>query len=95
METSAASRKLTSRFVAGSTLGEGIDVLRKLAADKTLGTLDCLGENVASFEDACASRDAYLSALAEIEAAKLAATVSIKLTQCGLDLSSQGLRKPT
>jgi proline dehydrogenase len=89
METSAASRKLTSRFVAGRTLPEGIGVLRKLAAEKILGTLDCLGENVSSLEDAAASRDAYLSALAEIEAAKLPATVSIKLTQFGLDLSSQ------
>jgi proline dehydrogenase len=40
-------------------------------------------------EDAAESRDGYLAALAEIEAAKLPATVSIKLTQFGLDLSSQ------
>lgn len=89
METSAASRKLTSRFVAGQTLSDGITVLRKLAAEKTLGTLDCLGENVESTEDAAASRDAYLAALSEIEAAKLPATVSIKLTQFGLDLSPE------
>jgi proline dehydrogenase len=89
METSSASRKLTSRFVAGQTLADGIDVLKKLAAEKILATLDCLGENVEYVEDAAESRDAYLAALAEIEAAKLAATVSIKLTQFGLDLSEQ------
>jgi proline dehydrogenase len=87
METSSASRKLTSRFVAGQTLHEGIQVLQKLTAEKILGTLDCLGENVSSLNDAAASRDAYLSALREIEAARLTATVSIKLTQFGLDLS--------
>ena len=38
-------------------------------------------------EDAAASRDSYLAALAEIEAAQLPATVSIKLTQFGLDVS--------
>jgi proline dehydrogenase len=89
METSAASRKLTSRFVAGQTLGEGIAVLQKLEAEQILGTLDCLGENVSSVEDAACSRDSYLSALSHIEAAKLPATVSIKLTQFGLDVSPQ------
>ena len=89
METSSVSRKLTSRFVAGASLTDGINVLKKLAAEKTLATLDCLGENVASLEDAAASRDAYLAALAQIEAAQLSATVSLKLTQFGLDLSSQ------
>jgi proline dehydrogenase len=89
METSSASRRLTSRFVAGRTLGEGIEVLQKLAAERILATLDCLGENVASLEDAAASRDSYLAALAEIEKAGLPATVSIKLTQFGLDVSAQ------
>jgi proline dehydrogenase len=89
METSAASRKLTSRFVAGRTLVEGVSVLQKLAGERILGTLDFLGENVASVEDAAASRDSYLAALAEIETAKLPATVSIKLTQFGLDVSAQ------
>jgi proline dehydrogenase len=89
METSAASRKLTSRFIAGRTLGEGIGVLKKLAAEKILGTLDCLGENVSSLEDAAASSDSYLAALTAIDSAKLAATVSIKLTQVGLDVSPQ------
>ena len=89
METSAVSRKLTSRFVAGPGLSDGVAVLKKLAGEKTFATLDCLGENVESMEDAAQSRDAYLAALAEIEASKLAATVSIKLTQFGLDLSPQ------
>jgi proline dehydrogenase len=57
-------------------------------------TLDCLGENVSSMEDAAASRDSYLAALAEIEATRLPATVSIKLTQFGLDLSPESA-KPT
>lgn len=89
METSKASRRLTSRFVAGRTLSEGVGVLQRLSAECILGTLDCLGENVASLEDAAASRDSYLAALAEIEKAQLPATVSIKLTQFGLDVSPQ------
>ena len=83
------SRKLTSRFVAGRTLSEGIRVLEKLSKERTFGTLDFLGENVTSLDEAGHSRDCYLAALAEIERANLPATVSIKLTQFGLDFSEQ------
>jgi proline dehydrogenase len=92
MENSRVSRKLTSRFVAGRTLDEGIRVLENLCSEKILATLDYLGENVASLADAAASRDNYLAALSEIERARLPATVSIKLTQFGLDLSEQACR---
>jgi proline dehydrogenase len=89
METSSLSRKLTSRFVAGRTLGEGIGVLKKLANERILATLDHLGENVSSLDAAAASRDSYLAALRQIAAAQLPATVSIKLTQFGLDVSPE------
>ncbi|MGI8960963.1 MAG: proline dehydrogenase family protein [Bryobacteraceae bacterium] len=89
MENSALSRKLTSRFVAGRTLSDGIRVLERLSKERMLGTLDFLGENVTSLNEAGRSRDCYLAALNEIERAKLPATVSIKLTQFGLDFSEQ------
>lgn len=89
MERSPVSRKLTSRFIAGSTLEDGIGVLQRLAGENILGTLDFLGENVKSLEEAAQSREAYLQALAEIERAQLPATVSIKLTQFGLDFSEE------
>ena len=89
MENSPVSRKLTSRFVAGRTLDDGIRVLEKLFAENILGTLDHLGENVKSLEDAVRSRNSYLAALSQIEHAALPATVSIKLTQFGLDFSER------
>lgn len=52
-----------------------------------MASLDFLGENVHSLDDAVRSRQSYLSALEEIARSGLAATVSIKLTQFGLDLS--------
>ncbi len=87
MENSPVSRKLTSRFVAGNQLADGIEVLQKLAKERIAGTLDFLGENVHSLMEAAQSRDGYLRALDSIEAASLPATVSIKLTQFGLDFS--------
>jgi len=89
METSPLAKRLTGRFVAGETLDEELAVCRQLANENILSTLDHLGENVTSLEEAAASRDAYLEALERIHAAGLPCTVSIKLTQFGLDLSEQ------
>ncbi|HEY1213469.1 MAG TPA: proline dehydrogenase family protein [Bryobacteraceae bacterium] len=89
MENSSISRKLTTRLIAGPTLDEGIRVLRELYAERIWGTLDCLGENVTSLAEAAQSMESYMTALAAIEDARLPATVSIKLSQFGLDFSEQ------
>jgi proline dehydrogenase len=88
METSPAADKITSRFVAGSTLEREVAVCQKLNADGYLATLDHLGESVNSLAEAQHSRDAYLAALDQIAKLKLEATVSVKLTQLGLDFSA-------
>lgn len=93
MENSPLSKPLTSRFVAGQTLSDGIGVLKHLAATQVSGTLDFLGENVHSLTEAARSRESYLLALQQIEAARLPATVSIKLTQFGLDFSEEACRE--
>jgi len=87
METSPAADRLTSRFVAGSTLEREVAVCQKLNASGYLATLDHLGESVTSLEEAARSRDAYLAALDQIARLNLQATVSVKLTQVGLDFS--------
>jgi proline dehydrogenase len=92
METSPAADRLTSRFVAGSTLDREVAVCQKLNADGYLATLDHLGESVTSLAEAQQSRDAYLAALDKIAQLKLEATVSVKLTQLGLDFSEQNCR---
>jgi proline dehydrogenase len=89
METSPVAQKLTRRFIAGETLEDELAVCARLANQKTFSTLDHLGENVTSPAEAEDSRDAYLTALDEIAKRKLPATVSIKLTQFGLDLSPE------
>ncbi|MGE5488586.1 MAG: proline dehydrogenase family protein [bacterium] len=88
-ETSRLARRLTSRFVAGSTLAEAMGVCEQLKRSGILSTLDRLGESVTSLEEAEAARDGYLEALSEIAARRLPATVSIKLTQFGLRLSEE------
>jgi proline dehydrogenase len=87
METSPAADRLTSRFIAGSTIEREVVVCQKLNADGYLATLDHLGESVTSLEEAEQSRQAYLTALDRIAKLNLNATVSVKLTQLGLDFS--------
>jgi proline dehydrogenase len=89
METSPRALRLTRRFIAGSTIDAGLDVVRRLHAERLLATLDRLGENVSTPAEAELARLQMEHALASIAAAGLPATVSIKLTQFGLDLGDQ------
>src|ERR1700722_1198388 len=89
METSPVAQKLTRRFIAGETLEDEPPVCARLASSKTSSTLDYLGENVTTLNEAASSPDAYLAALDEIQKRKLPSTVSIKLTQFGIDLSQE------
>jgi proline dehydrogenase len=89
METSPMSRTMTKRFIAGRTLDEELSVVRRLNDEHILATLDHLGESVKSKEEADASVASYLVALDRIAEARLKATISIKLTQFGLDFGEQ------
>ena len=89
METSATARKLTRRFVAGEILEEALDVCGRLQKDGFLSTLDHLGENVRSIEEGASARDASLDALDRLRERGLPSTISLKLTQMGLDFSQE------
>jgi proline dehydrogenase len=87
METSRWARRLSARFVAGDNLPDALATCQRINAEGIAVTLDHLGENVTSLEEAAASRDAYLRALNEIANLKIDGNVSLKLTQFGMDLS--------
>ncbi len=92
-EHSRTAGVLTRRFVAGRTLEEALAVCRRLNHRGLLVTLDRLGENVSSAEEASAAARAYLEALDQIARQGLRSTVSVKLTQFGLDLSTEACRQ--
>jgi proline dehydrogenase len=87
VETSPAARRLSSRFIAGNSLEDALEICRKIKVDGIAATLDYLGENVKSLDEAAACRDMYLRMLREMQAAGVEPNVSIKLTQFGIDLS--------
>ena len=77
-------RRLSDRYIAGPELDDAIAVVRALNAAGKLATLDVLGEEVSSREEALAIRAEYEEAMAAIEREGLEANVSVKLTGLGL-----------
>jgi proline dehydrogenase len=88
-ETSKLAHRLTARFIAGRELEDVLRVSRDLHGQGILSTLDHLGENVTSVEEASVSREFLERTLAAIAANELPATISIKLTQLGLDIGEK------
>lgn len=74
------------RFVAGETLEEAIAAAVELGRAGRRVSLNQLGENVATIEEARHSRDSYVEALRALDRAGLDGNISIKLTQLGLDV---------
>ena len=88
-ERSALGRRMSSRFIAGMGID---DVLRSAEAIQKQGiasTLDSLGENVTTADEARRSADIYHRLIDAIQTRGLNANVSVKLTQMGMDLDPQ------
>jgi proline dehydrogenase len=79
-------KRLSSRYIAGTTLAKACDVVRDLNAQGKEATLDVLGEEVTLREEATGLRDAYRRALDTIDEEGLRSNVSVKLTALGLKL---------
>jgi len=85
-EKTWAGRRVSRRFVAGTTLQDALDAT---AATNQLGlsvSVDNLGENVTNPEEARHSAELYHQLLDRISAQRLDANVSLKLTHMGLDV---------
>jgi proline dehydrogenase len=89
---SSSAKRVAARFVAGDTLPQALEVVRDLNGRSMLATLDHLGENVVTAAQAENSRDAYLGVLHAIVRENLKSTISVKLTQLGMDLSEKVCR---
>ena len=83
------AKRMASRFVAGETIAEAMVAVRALNARGITASLDLLGESVYHEEEARATARSYLELLDRIQADKLDANVSLKLTAMGLDVSEE------
>ncbi len=81
---------VASRFVAGESLEEAIDVARALDRAKIATIISHLGENVTAPEHVTEAVSAYVRALERIaQEPSLDLGISVKLTQLGLDFSNE------
>lgn len=78
--------RAASRFVAGNTIQDALNVVRELNQKGINATLDHLGESTSTREEAIAAADEVIELLDKIQAADVRANVSVKLTQLGLAL---------
>ena len=83
------SRQAAGRFVAGETSSEALAAARALNDAGFRVTLDLLGESVNERVEAEAATTAYRTSLDEIDASDAVSTISLKLTQLGLDIDEE------
>jgi proline dehydrogenase len=86
-------QRLSSRYIAGPTLDDAARVVRRLNAKGKLATVDVLGEEITSADEARAIARQYRDVLARIDAEGLDANVSVKLTAFGLELDESLCRE--
>jgi proline dehydrogenase len=79
-------QRISRRYIAGRECADAIRTVRRLNAHGKSATVDVLGEEVATVEEAKALTDAYHDVLARIDEARLDSTISVKLTGLGLKL---------
>ncbi len=79
-------RRLSSRYIAGPALDDAVRVVTRLNAKGKMATVDVLGEEITSPDEARAIAGQYHDVLARITEERLEANVSVKLTALGLEL---------
>ncbi len=82
-------RRVASRYIAGESRDEALELVVRLRESGYLVTVDVLGENASDEEDALAAVAEYLRLVAELGRLGPGGEVSVKPTHVGLRLSEQ------
>jgi proline dehydrogenase len=88
-ERSSIGQRTSSRFVAGTQVEDALRVTQTLNAARLSVSIDNLGENVTTPDEAREAAGLYRQLLAEISLRGLNANVSVKLTHMGLDVDPE------
>ncbi len=75
------------RWVSGATIREAVQKTKELNQKNISVTLDLLGENITSLEQAQLCTEEYVEMVKQISAEGLNSHVSLKLTMLGLDMN--------
>lgn len=82
-------RRTAARFMPGERVEDAIQAAQTLATQNIRTVFTQLGENITSSAEAEQVRDHYLGVLSQIRESNLPTEISVKLTQLGLNLSSE------
>jgi proline dehydrogenase len=80
-------RRISSRYIAGTSVQDACDVVSQLNGQRKLATIDVLGEEITSVDEAMQIVREYRYVFETIEREHLDSNVSVKLTALGLKLS--------
>jgi len=80
------------RFIAGEDAPSALLSIHKLHKSGFLTSLDILGENVTSREQADTARDVYIDLIKTVDRENMTMNYSVKLTQMGLDIDKNFCR---
>jgi len=80
---------LAHRYIAGTERSDAIDVSAELNKQGLSATIDVLGEGVTDEKHAEAGVEEYLGLLGDIKTTGVDASISLKLTHLGLDISRE------
>jgi proline dehydrogenase len=79
-------RRISSRYIAGTELTDGVRVVAQLNDAGKMATIDVLGEEITSVDEAMEIMREYRYVFETIEREHLDSNVSVKLTALGLKL---------
>jgi proline dehydrogenase len=75
-------------YIAGEELADAVRTVKALNAGKAMATVDVLGEDITTREEAVAAREECKRVLAAISGNALDSNISVKLTQLGLKIDT-------
>jgi proline dehydrogenase len=79
-------RRISERYIAGEELDDALRVVRRLNDEGKMATIDVLGEEIASPDEARTIATAYRETFEAIGLGRLDSNVSVKVTALGLKL---------
>jgi proline dehydrogenase len=82
-------KKISSRYIAGDTLGEAVSTIRDLNNEGCVATIDLLGESTESKADAASKLKDYKKVVDALDEHDLKSGISVKLTGLGLTLNEE------
>jgi proline dehydrogenase len=82
-------RFFAGRYIAGETIGDAVRCVRQLNGEGVCATMDVLGEDITTRDEATAAREECTTVLRTIANEQLDSNLSIKLTSLGLKIDKR------